>query len=449
MRLLILFLLFSLSASGATYYVSPSGNDSNSGTLASPYKTIAKGVSVLSSGDILYIRDGIYSPSGVYGNGCYNAVYIANKNGTASNLIQILAYPGEWPVIDGTNVTQNGQKCGINLSGCSYLKIKGLTVQNVRERNSPTSPAEGFYGEGCSNITIEQCVSTKNGNGFRFDGNCNNIYYINCDAYDNWDQFGQVSSGGPGGYADGFRANIAAGMRQYFTGCRAWNNSDDGWDHMAGGGYTVMTNCWAFRNGQSISGTSGDGMGFKLGFTTRGTESGFQRSLYNCISAGNESIGFDESMDQATSMKMELYNCIAIDNDNDAGFRFAASIGSSSTTLRNNISYSNAPGRDYEGRSRNTQDHNSWNGGVTVSSADFVSIDLSQLSGPRNADGSLPDITTYNLVKTSDLIDKGVNIGNPFVGIAPDLGPFEYQDANPAHSTLGKLIKSNGKLIIK
>jgi hypothetical protein len=30
------------------------------------------------------------------------------------------------------------------------------------------------------------------------------------------------------------------------------------------------------------------------------------------------------------------------------------------------------------------------------------------------------------LVVGSDLIDQGVNVGQPFTGSAPDLGPFEY-----------------------
>jgi hypothetical protein len=42
------------------YYVSTSGNDDNPGTIAQPYRTIAKGVSYLQAGDILYLRGGVY-----------------------------------------------------------------------------------------------------------------------------------------------------------------------------------------------------------------------------------------------------------------------------------------------------------------------------------------------------------------------------------------------------
>ena len=50
--------------------------------------------------------------------------------------------------------------------------------------------------------------------------------------------------------------------------------------------------------------------------------------------------------------------------------------------------------------------HNSWNGGGTVTSADFLSLDSSQLTNPRQADGSLPDLDFLKLVPGSDLIRR-------------------------------------------
>ena len=47
-------------ADAATCYVSTTGSDSGSGTLASPFQTLGKGVSVLRPGDTLYARAGIY-----------------------------------------------------------------------------------------------------------------------------------------------------------------------------------------------------------------------------------------------------------------------------------------------------------------------------------------------------------------------------------------------------
>jgi len=58
--IIILLLCIPVAASAKEYYVATNGSDSNAGTLASPWKTWAKGVASISAGDILYIRGRIY-----------------------------------------------------------------------------------------------------------------------------------------------------------------------------------------------------------------------------------------------------------------------------------------------------------------------------------------------------------------------------------------------------
>ena len=43
-----------------TYYVSPSGKDTNTGTIHSPFATIRKAASVMKPGDVCYLREGRY-----------------------------------------------------------------------------------------------------------------------------------------------------------------------------------------------------------------------------------------------------------------------------------------------------------------------------------------------------------------------------------------------------
>jgi hypothetical protein len=71
--------------------------------------------------------------------------------------------------------------------------------------------------------------------------------------------------------------------------------------------------------------------------------------------------------------------------------------------------------------------YNSWDiPGLTVSASDFESIDTAAgIYAPRKADGSLPDVKFMHLSTGSGLIDKGVNVGLPYSGSAPDLGAFE------------------------
>ena len=79
--------------SGHAYYVSTSGNDANAGTATSPFRTLAKGVSVLRPGDTLYVRGGTYllRPNGLR----------VGRSGRASAPITISGYPGETAVISG------------------------------------------------------------------------------------------------------------------------------------------------------------------------------------------------------------------------------------------------------------------------------------------------------------------------------------------------------------
>ena len=70
-------------------YVATNGNDSNSGTISSPWRTVGTSISKLSAGDTLYVRGGTY----------YEAP-TASRAGTATSPIVIRSYPGETGVLD-------------------------------------------------------------------------------------------------------------------------------------------------------------------------------------------------------------------------------------------------------------------------------------------------------------------------------------------------------------
>ena len=73
-------------------YVSTSGSDTNSGTYESPYRTLAKAVSVMSAGDVCIIRGGIYEEE-----------LNINKNGTQSANLTFKAAQGEDVQIKATS----------------------------------------------------------------------------------------------------------------------------------------------------------------------------------------------------------------------------------------------------------------------------------------------------------------------------------------------------------
>ncbi len=103
-------------AYAATYYVSPSGTDSNNGTsLSSPVKTINKALSkAKSSGDIIYVMTGTY----------VETVNIGQSGITLS------AYPNNKPIIDGQTRLPNADWGSlINIAGNNNT-ISGFEVKN-------------------------------------------------------------------------------------------------------------------------------------------------------------------------------------------------------------------------------------------------------------------------------------------------------------------------------
>jgi hypothetical protein len=120
---------------------------------------------------------------------------------------------------------------------------------------------------------------------------------------------------------------------------------------------------------------------------------------------------------------MTLYNCAAFGNGGANFNIYEAPASGKTATVKNGIAYT--------GGSNNlgtfvVQATNSWSPTFDVNSADFVSIDPSAATGPRKADGSLPDINFMHLTGSGHLVNRGTYVGLPYHGSAPDLGYFEY-----------------------
>src|SRR6478752_10826103 len=58
-----------LTSFGRSFYVAPTGSDSNAGTENKPFKTVAKGVAAANPGDIVILKDGIYRSEGYVSDG--------------------------------------------------------------------------------------------------------------------------------------------------------------------------------------------------------------------------------------------------------------------------------------------------------------------------------------------------------------------------------------------
>lgn len=411
---IIVFSLFGSFASATTYYVATNGSDSNPGTITQPFATWQKGFNTAVAGDIVYIRGGVYSPASTNHGGIYCGVYAASRNGTSVNPIKIMNYPGEVPILDGVNIIQAGIHFGVWMQYCHYWELTGLWIRNVKEYNNGANYSGSIQINDCSHFLFDRFTVSTSGEGFELGSNTDYVTYKNCDAIDNRDLINQ------GDYTNGFGGTISAGMHVAHIGCRAWGNSDDGYDYAgSAGGIITWDNCWSFNNG---NGPRGNGVGFKIGMAVGAKESGPQRILRNCVAFNNLSLGFDEAQDQSNYAAIEhnLFNCTSYHNGSD-GYSFNYP-SSTVDKIQNCISFQDT----YLGTisAGNINNHNSWTI-VTPTAADFVSLDYSGATGSRAADGSLPDITFLHLAATSAFIGVGIDVGLPFPGNAPDIGAFQ------------------------
>jgi hypothetical protein len=238
---------------------------------------------------------------------------------------------------------------------------------------------------------------------------------VNCDSYYNADS--SIEN------ADGFACKLDAGDGNLFRGCRAWQNLDDGWDGYLRGADNITTvheNCWAFNNGILKNGTvgGGDGNGFKTG----GSDDKLLKhnAIYmNCIATGNVVDGFDHNSNRG---EITILNCAA--QNNGRNINFGSGNIAAKLTIKNTVTIAGG-GDNYQATMVDVT-NNSWQDGLAATMEDFVSLDPALLQAPRKPDGSLPDIQYLHLTGTSDLIDRGIDVGLPFNGSAPDIGAFEY-----------------------
>jgi hypothetical protein len=422
-------LFFSFSMAGlaqTTYYVSPLGADANNGSIGAPFLTLAKAVSVTAnnSNTIIYLRGGTHN---------YTArVTIANtKNGTAATRIRVFAYPGDpRPVLNFSSMATSSSNQGI-LMRASYWHFKGFDVYGAGDN--------GFKLEGGGYNILENCAFYEcDDSGVQIDDGAHHNQVINCDSYFNKDP--------DDGNADGFACKLLAGTGNSFKGCRAWQNSDDGWDGLLSTGHgnitTTYDSCWCFLNGYLKTGVAskGNGNGFKIG----GNETIHDATLTRCLAVANRVKGFDQNNNVGD---MILYNCTGYRNGPNYGFNNFDPAPGKKMEFRNCVSFSGKSNDAFRAVAIRT--NNSWQAPFVTNANDFISLDTSVLRGPRKADGSLPDINLLHLVAGSDLIDGGLNVGLPFNGTAPDLGAFETSATLPVklagftavHNTKGVLLE--------
>lgn len=124
-------------AAGAVYYVSPTGDDANPGTLTQPWRTIEKAVNTLTAGETVYIRAGTYRER-----------ILPQNSGSAGQYIVYASYPGETVTVDGSGISVPEDEGLFYVARRSHIRISGLRIVN--------SGYAGIHVDNSSYITIEK-----------------------------------------------------------------------------------------------------------------------------------------------------------------------------------------------------------------------------------------------------------------------------------------------------
>ena len=475
------------TATHATYYISPEGNDSTGdGSFANPWYNIAKAVSVAQAGDVIFCRGGRYHISR-YGTDGKLTVRLS-QSGTATAPIVISAYENEAPIFDfeqqlldcNRNKGNVGDR-GMLITG-NYWILFGLHIMHAADN---AIKLEGSHNR------IERCEFSYNldtgiqlGFGHKFsdtfpgisknDGSyCAYNDIVDCDSHHNCDYDANYGSD-----ADGFACKMHNGKGNRFIRCRAWRNSDDAWDLFETDFDVILAECWAWESGnagdhlwvkQYFDGSasfSGNGNGIKLGGNGTGGSSQGIHYAYRCVAFGcdiTSSVkGFDCNSHKGGHV---LINCLAFDNSYD--FMFESGGSDANTYYYNNVCFGKQEacvGTDDYNALGVSLSKDAWTNHLVTSfsRSDYVSLAEADAIAPRRGDGSMPS-RFARLVPGSNLVDAGCDVPSsvtpnlaqmladfpflvsPVYGTARDLGPYELKQEDSIPSAVQQIVVPESK----
>jgi len=122
------------------YYVDgAAGNDAAAGDSAHPFKTIQHAANLVNPGDVVVVRNGLYTGSG--------SILDIERGGTTGNYVVFRAAVQWGAVLDGGQTSHsqpNGAENGVYL-GASFVRVEGFEIRNVwHDGISPSSSASDF-----------------------------------------------------------------------------------------------------------------------------------------------------------------------------------------------------------------------------------------------------------------------------------------------------------------
>jgi parallel beta-helix repeat protein len=239
---------------GSTYYVSPTGSDTNNGSSGSPWKTLQKAANFVAAGDTVIVAAGTYVGFAFdpglndHGTAAKPITFIANTGDYRTSSVVINAIPSAagalspvwiwnsgYIVVKGFNVTSNSQKGDIQVAGGS----PGVQVISCHTYGSPTWGIKASMGSDGILIQDNLCDGSFGQHGIYVSGT--NGYTIRGNVCRN-------------GAWNGIHTNVEDGGNQINTNGLiennvVYNNTLAGFD-LTGMDNSVVRNNLAYGNGR-------------------------------------------------------------------------------------------------------------------------------------------------------------------------------------------------------
>lgn len=414
--LLAILLLLASHATAADFFVAPNGDDTNPGSLDKPFASVQRTQSVVKPGDTVYIRGGTYKLAEnqiAKQQRIWAYITVLDKSGEKDKPIRYFAYKDEKPVFDCSQVKPQARIDAFFITG-DWIHLRGLEVIGVQVTLKGHTQSICFENNGSNNIFEQLRMHDGQAIGYYSTRGGGNLV-LNCDAWNNWDY---TSENGKGGNVDGFGCHPADGsIGNVFRGCRAWFNSDDGYDCINSHEAVTFENCIAAYNGYSTKFESlGDGNGFKAGgygsTPVDRLPKVFPRHVVrNCVAVGNKANGFysnhhvgGSDWDNNTAYRNGAnFNMLCREKDNKTD------VDGFGHKLRNNLAYKPRGKSDIAkfDKAKCDSTNNSWDLDLKLSPKDFASLDEAEMFQPRQPDGSLHR-TNFLKPSAETAIPKGV-----------------------------------------
>ena len=397
---------------GASYYVSPSGSDTNPCSAANPCREIRQALTLVHPGDIVHVADGLYRG--------FTAESII---GSAVSPIMIRAQGTNAYVQATTDRSDN--RDNILITFCQYMVIDGL--------NSTNAPRSGMRIDTSPNITVRNGHFGSNTTWGIFTDFSDDTLLENNECYASQQQHGIYVSN--------------SSQRPILRNNRCHDNVEAG-IHMNAdatqGGIGLITNALVENNIIYNNGTLGG-----AGINMDGVQFSIVRNnvLYNNHATGIALFQIDGA--QGPRGDLIAHNTV----DQAVNGRWAVEVASSvgPNTLRNNILNNRNPGHggiDYQtaADAANTDsDYNIFGGTCDVTTNDGDSLfTLTQWQAlghePHSFCANISNVVVnpladYHLKTSSPAIDAGVTLTNVTTdnewrtrpaGKSSDIGAYEF-----------------------